>query len=480
MKIEPNEITHCEKITNPHYYDLSDNIKQQNGTNLKSGITGNNGPPTSIIGNNQQQHHRRLTFKIVACTVSRDQSHMAWLFEDGLVKWKKINNKSGEREEKDNEEESIFEKYTKESGRSLAFGDAFLNSESKVVQFQTTEHQQTQQTQQVNTRVKLSAQGSHQMLLLAVGSALGAIRVYDVTVTKNIVFVLHSHREPVLGLSFTKNLTNNGGPLKLASCSSIGEIKLWNMFNDGNMYKNILAQKNKLDLFACEWSPDGSLLCSVGAHRHVALWDMSDNNSSANAKEPLKHLLKGHMHDVVACSFSPDGFLLATGSSDTRIIVWSVQNEYEGQSPSLLRTFFHLLPEPSSIFASGFNNANVKSVQFTRDGMHLVSLCDDSKLRMWSLNSQSQNERIPVGVGYHKEGASMAVFDGYQVIVGSKNGTLDVYKLPPVSLKLTELCRPIINSSAANRRQAAAAGGGHDHDLYLPKECKKFLSYLID
>ena len=54
------------------------------------------------------------------------------------------------------------------------------------------------------------------------------------------------------------------GSLRLASCCQDGSIKLWDLKDDGNMYKTLRVQGNKGCVYCCAWAPDASALVTVG------------------------------------------------------------------------------------------------------------------------------------------------------------------------------------------------------------------------
>ena len=74
---------------------------------------------------------------------------------------------------------------------------------------------------------------------------------------------LIDHRQVIRDLKFAPD-----GSMRLASASRDGTIKLWDLHEDGNMYKT-LRGKSKW-VYACVWSPDAQMLVSVGNNRSVS------------------------------------------------------------------------------------------------------------------------------------------------------------------------------------------------------------------
>ncbi|XP_010592505.1 WD repeat and SOCS box-containing protein 1 isoform X2 [Loxodonta africana] len=143
-------------------------------------------------------------------------------------------------------------------------------------------------------------------LLLATGLNNGRIKIWDVY-TGKLLLNLVDHTEVVRDLTFAPD-----GSLILVSASRDKTLRVWDLKDDGNMMKVLRGHQNWV--YSCAFSPDSSVLCSVGASKAVFLWNMD--------KYTMIRKLEGHHHDVVACDFSPDGALLATASYDTRVYVW--------------------------------------------------------------------------------------------------------------------------------------------------------------
>nr|XP_033800699.1 WD repeat and SOCS box-containing protein 1-like [Geotrypetes seraphini] len=142
-------------------------------------------------------------------------------------------------------------------------------------------------------------------LLLATGLNNGRIKIWDVC-TGKLLLNLMDHTEVVRDLTFAPD-----GSLILVSASRDKTLRVWDLKDDGNMVKVLRRHQNWV--YCCAFSPDSSILCSVGAGKAVFLWDMD--------KYVMIHKLEGHYNDVVACEFSPDGALLATASYDTRVFI---------------------------------------------------------------------------------------------------------------------------------------------------------------
>ncbi|XP_069470712.1 WD repeat and SOCS box-containing protein 1 [Ambystoma mexicanum] len=279
-------------------------------------------------------------------------------------------------------------------------------------------------------------------LLLATGLNNGRIKIWDVY-TGKLLLNLMDHTEIVRDLTFAPD-----GSLILVSASRDKTLRVWDLKDDGNMMKVLRGHQNWV--FCCAFSPDSTILCSVGAGKAVLLWDMD--------KYTLIRKLEGHHNDVVACEFSPDGALLATASYDTRVFVW------DPHTGCVLLEFGHLFPPPSPIFAGGSNGHWVKSVSFSHDGMHIASLADDQMLRFWRID-----ETRPVEVAPLSNGLCCAFStDGSVVAAGTQDGNVYFWSTPKHVSNLQHLCRMAIRRVMTTSKVK---------ELPIPVKMMEFLSY---
>nr|XP_042713766.1 WD repeat and SOCS box-containing protein 1 isoform X2 [Chrysemys picta bellii] len=236
--------------------------------------------------------------------------------------------------------------------------------------------------------------------------------------------------------------------LLLATGLNNGRIKIWDAYT-GNMMKVLRGHQNWV--YGCAFSPDSSILCSVGASKAVFLWDMD--------KYSMIRKLEGHLNDVVACEFSPDGALLATASYDTRVYVW------DPHIGVILMEFGHLFPAPTPIFAGGANDRWVRSVSFSHDGLHIASLADDKMVRFWSIE-----EDYPVQVAPLNNGLCCAFStDGSVLAAGTHDGSVYFWATPKHVSSLQHLCRMAIRRVMPTSQVK---------NLPVPSKVVEFLSYL--
>ncbi|CAH9077892.1 unnamed protein product [Cuscuta epithymum] len=98
----------------------------------------------------------------------------------------------------------------------------------------------------------------------------------------------------------------------------------------------IVLEGHTSEVFACSWSPSGSLLASGSGDSTARIWTIGDGPCSSRIpSEPinvalLKHF-KGRMNekskDVTTLDWNGDGTLLATGSYDGQARIWNRDGE---------------------------------------------------------------------------------------------------------------------------------------------------------
>lgn len=324
-------------------------------------------------------------------------------------------------------------------------------------------------------------------LVLATGLSGGRIRVWDVK-TGRLHLELLDHRDVIRWLAFAPD-----GSQRLVSASRDNTLKVWELQDDGNMSQTLRGtgrwiyacawspdarmlcsvgdkrsgssyQGGNVRLVtslevhqgpeSCAWSPDGRLLCTVGQKRVVIIWDMD--------KYKKLRQLEGHLHDVCGCDFSPDGALLATVSYDTRLMLW---DPHTGKQ---LRMLGHLFPSPSPIFAGGSNGSYVRSVSFCHDGRHVATVADDSYLRFWDL--LDEDSELPVQVAQVPNALCCSYSsDGAVLAVGTRNGAMSLWMSPMQVSTLQHLCR------MAYRRVHSSTDVMSNP--VLPHKLRKFLLY---
>lgn len=252
-------------------------------------------------------------------------------------------------------------------------------------------------------------------LILAIGLKSGKIKTYNVG--KGEHFLLVDHKSVVRDLRFTPD-----GSLFLVSASLDTTLKVWDLKDDGNMVASMKGHPKAV--YGCAFSPDCSLLASVGEQRTVIVWNFKTYK--------MLRKLQGHHNHVTACEFSVDGAMLATASYDTRVILW------DPHTGEVLSQFSHVFPILSPVFAGGSNSHFVRDICFSPDGLHFATVCDDNLARVWSI----LDNRDPVLVSSLQEPLTCTFNpDGSVLAAGTRKGSVQFVAVPGKQQSLQHLSR---------------------------------------
>ncbi|WP_406840712.1 NB-ARC domain-containing protein [Streptomyces sp. AHU1] len=140
---------------------------------------------------------------------------------------------------------------------------------------------------------------------------------------------------------------------------------------------------------AVAFSPDGTVLATVGDDRRVRLWNP--------ATGVALRTLTGHGGRIKAVAFSPDGALLAT-ADDNRVRVWN------SATGATLRTL------------KG-HEGHANAVAFSPDGSLLAGVAEDGHVRAWDPRTGTALRRLTDHVGglralvFHPDGTLLATAD---------------------------------------------------------------------
>uniref|UniRef100_A0A8C6XPS4 DNA excision repair protein ERCC-8 n=1 Tax=Naja naja TaxID=35670 RepID=A0A8C6XPS4_NAJNA len=107
------------------------------------------------------------------------------------------------------------------------------------------------------------------------------------------------------------------------------------------------------------------------------------------------HILQGHTQEILAVSWSPRyEFILATGSADSRVKLWDIR-----RASACLLTLDQHNGEKSKAASEAINtahNGRVNGLCFTSDGLYLLTIGTDDRMRLWN-SSTGENTLVNYG-----------------------------------------------------------------------------------
>ncbi|GIY84903.1 WD repeat, SAM and U-box domain-containing protein 1 [Caerostris extrusa] len=138
--------------------------------------------------------------------------------------------------------------------------------------------------------------------------------------------VLEGHEAMITALAFTPD------GIFLLSCSTAGEIMLWDARYGHGKCLSSVTNAHDLGILGCDSSPqyeavseNGFLvgnytIATCGNDDFVKLWCVE---ASSTKRISLKNTLEGHSGNVISCRFSCDGKILASTGGDRVVILWN-------------------------------------------------------------------------------------------------------------------------------------------------------------
>lgn len=233
--------------------------------------------------------------------------------------------------------------------------------------------------------------------ILAVGSADGAVRLYDSS------GVLLTKLSGEAG-SITSLTTGPYGKL-LAAGTRTGKVLLWRL-QDRRLLSGPVTAHAGGPVWSLAFDPMNPRLATGGADRRIRLWTWS--KESPDLKADGDPLTGGHDAGVRGLVFSDNGQTLASGGEDGRVCLWSVE-----ETPPLGTRLARM-------------SGSIEGLSFSPDGQFLASDGSDGHVHLWDLT-----QKKPINDTVEEEALWSLAFspDGSMVAAGGESGKVRLWRL---------------------------------------------------
>jgi WD40 repeat protein len=215
--------------------------------------------------------------------------------------------------------------------------------------------------------------------LLAVGYALGRVKIFAATDYKTAVAEFSGHGRDIKSVVFLRE------DRTLLTADEDGNIKLWDV-SEHILNHASLRVRGGVATGGLAFSPDNKRLAIACGDRVVRLWD-------AGTRRVLNELPSSSGGRACAVAFSPDGQMLATSSevgAGPSLNIWDA-NSFEVTAPFDIR------------------HDMIPAIAFSPDGSRVVS--GGNKLRVWDASSHALLKELDGGtnwVAFSRDGRMFA------------------------------------------------------------------------
>ncbi|KAH9286718.1 WD repeat and SOCS box-containing protein 1 [Echinococcus granulosus] len=227
--------------------------------------------------------------------------------------------------------------------------------------------------------------------VIAVAKSNGYIDVYNLNLLKEHYspilqkMVLFDGSQSILHLAMSME-----GALRLASTSCEGVVKLWDIWDDGNMYATLTSptavtfpsteEPNNAEV-AWPYNHEGTITAWHPHEGHLFLGGKQGHGLVLEDERPYRCLrLVRHYHMISGAAYSRDGDFLLTASFDGICTLWSVPT----YAP--VHDYSHM-PVPWNMrLLGGANDFHITSLALSPDSESFATFCEDGKLHIWSIS----------------------------------------------------------------------------------------------
>lgn len=178
-----------------------------------------------------------------------------------------------------------------------------------------------------------------------------------------------AHQDAVLSVQFSKDGS------KLLTAGYDGSARLWDVAK-GTLLKTYKG--HTWWVWDAKFSPKEDKLVTASQDGKAILWE----TDTAKPSTPFT----GHDGPIYSAAFSPDGVLIATGGYDRRILIWN-PNDVRPYDFKKLELKDGNVIQPSKYKALDGHSGPVRSVEFSRDGLQLISGSTDNTVKLWSTDA---------------------------------------------------------------------------------------------
>lgn len=157
------------------------------------------------------------------------------------------------------------------------------------------------------------------------------------------------------------------------------KIRLWDV---DSSEPHLLTEWVAHEGHVCElaFSPDGTLLASVGWDHHTKLWETPSEIFNEGMK-PTGKIIGSHGDVVRSVEWSSDGAHLASGGEDGKILVWDL----DGSELSEPRALFN--PSELNPAKNVASPPTVGCIEFSKNGERLLSGDGMGRVKIWDLTT---------------------------------------------------------------------------------------------